>query len=84
MSRYTMTVVRCDGCGREDVPMVESFGFRWSDRWADICEDCWNAEKYICRLCQRVHDDEHLCDQRKQLEARVDAEYARIEAEERP
>lgn len=62
MSRHTITVVRCDGCGRTDVPMSEGRQFSSSNRWIDICEECDAANRYICRHCKRVHDDDHLCE----------------------
>lgn len=71
MSTVRVTYRTCNGCHRgerdEDIEIVQSkpyheFAELHDGRTIDLCHDCSEAGRYICRLCRSVHDDEHPCD----------------------
>lgn len=71
MSTRTITITYkiCDGCGRSNreggLPFAASrprYGWQEFGITLDICEDCATEDKYICRLCNAVHDDAHPCE----------------------
>jgi len=70
MGRRTITYTTCDSCFRvagtsNGVEIVASrtvttlFG---GSRTIDICADCDEAGKFFCKLCERIHDDDHPCE----------------------
>ncbi|HUW12917.1 MAG TPA: hypothetical protein VM537_24535 [Anaerolineae bacterium] len=74
MSTHARTVIECDGCGRNDLDdHVQIIGSRevgsvmWP-RTVHICADCKDQDRYICRLCNKVHGDDNPC--REQIRAR--------------
>ena len=73
MSKYLVTVTRCDGCGKIDVhdgvifPLSYTLGYPEEKKTVDICEHCYEADKFFCWLCEGVHDDQHPCDQMMQM-----------------
>ena len=74
MSTHARTVIECDGCGRTDVDdgidIVGSMSVG-SIMWPHeihICADCREQERYICRLCNKVHSDDYPC--REQIRLR--------------
>lgn len=66
MSQRTRIITVCDGCHKEvdehELYETKVFGEVRQVR-VDICEECWNQDKFICRQCCRVHDEAHLCEE---------------------
>ena len=71
MATRTITYKTCDGCFRSDliaadgceiVQTREVTVFCGPTKTLDICADCVDADKYICRLCANVHSDGNPCD----------------------
>lgn len=70
-----ITIARCDGCYRasNQAEIVDSKPrYQFLDNnteTIDMCEVCCGEEKYICNHCRRVHDDAHLCECIKAMQA---------------
>lgn len=80
MSHYRITVRRCNGCGNTDMDGAEivQTELRYESAYdsdedvlggptVDICADCAAQDRYICRLCKKVHDDAHPCEEQQIL-----------------
>jgi hypothetical protein len=70
MSKVTVTYRVCDGCRRnerdDDIEIVKS---RSRSQLADfdmgtidICNQCEDADHYICQYCRGVHSDDNPCE----------------------
>ena len=59
MSIRKQTTIRCDGCHEEIDNAPADTKTRREDR-LDLCDDCDSHDKYICKTCWRVHDDDDL------------------------
>jgi hypothetical protein len=68
MATRTVTYKRCDGCHKSDLFDGAEFGQSRHKHdepefnTIDICVECEELERYICRLCWRVHDDDNSCE----------------------
>lgn len=73
MATRTLTYKVCDGCFRTDIAPGEPnpveiiqtrtiTQFCGPTKTLDICAECIDADKYICRLCAAVHSDANPCD----------------------
>ncbi len=91
MSTYTIRFTRCDGCGKTNQDGAVNFRSRHSVRGGpglpddeartiDLCEECVQADRYYCRFCGGVHDDDHPCEEMRRLNAEVEADILSGEA----
>ena len=74
MSTITITYRRCDGCGRselfDDIEIVRSkrrYPYLSDSPTTDMCNICYEEDKYICRFCHEVHGDDDACDLVKEM-----------------
>jgi len=58
----------CDGCRKTDLVEVIDFVeiVTATGKILHICEHCISEEKYYCRLCGKIHNDDNPC--KRQLE----------------
>lgn len=63
---YDYTV--CDGCGKntrdDEIEILQSQRtIAWStiSNTIDVCGECTDQDKYICRHCAGVHNDDDPC-----------------------
>ena len=84
MSTRTISYISCDGCGKNDLADDEIWftDSHVKNEWMqlDICNECDEAARYICRLCWSVHDDDHPCERMKREFAEQE-EWERANAE---
>lgn len=59
----------CNGCGRsslhDEIRIVQTEDKHRgiaTTQTLDVCEDCANQDRYICRLCNDVHSDDEPCE----------------------
>jgi len=69
MATRTITYTQCDGCLRstldDEIEIVSTKAVPRPfspPKTVALCADCVEAEKYYCRLCDRVHTDDNPCD----------------------
>lgn len=72
MSKRIKFYLECDGCHRTELDgaeIVQSLKSRPLDTENDIhlCSDCYDADKYYCHHCRKVHNDDNPCEAQRRM-----------------
>lgn len=69
MSKRTMTFKVCDACHHNDyadgIEIVQSINryqtCEFGDGSIDLCNECDELGRYLCRRCRQVHEEDEGC-----------------------